>query len=214
MVSQNYGLLPWGTVRDNAEFGLETRGEPAGERRVICQRSIEKVGLSGFEAHYPHQISGGMQQRTGLARALSKDPKILLRDEPFAAVDMQTRELLQEELLKIWNTTETTVRFVSHSVEEAVYLGDRVIVMAARPGRIRADVKIDLPRPRYASDVKASPRFGELCGQLREFLRSDPQPRASTVPTVESPERRKRRFQLTDYPNAVRVASVALTLGL
>src|SRR5207237_8070040 len=129
--------LPWRTVLGNVEFGLEVRGVPRAERRAICQRTIERVGLKGFEQHYPHQLSGGMQQRTGLARALSKDPKILLMDEPFAAVDMQTRELLQEELLKIWNTTETTVLFVTHSVEEALYVGDRVIVMAARPGRIR-----------------------------------------------------------------------------
>jgi NitT/TauT family transport system ATP-binding protein/sulfonate transport system ATP-binding protein len=130
------------------EFGLEVRGETAGERRKKCETAIRKVGLAGFERHFPHQISGGMQQRTGLARALSKDPQILLMDEPFAAVDMQTREVLQEELLRIWNTTQTTVLFVTHSVEEAVYLGDRVIVMAAKPGRIRADVNIDLPRPR------------------------------------------------------------------
>jgi NitT/TauT family transport system ATP-binding protein/sulfonate transport system ATP-binding protein len=212
MVFQNYGLLPWRTVRDNAEFGLEIRGQPLDERRAVCQRTIEKVGLAGFERHYPHQISGGMQQRTGLARALSKDPKILLMDEPFAAVDMQTRELLQEELLKIWNTTQTTVLFVTHSVEEAVYLGDRVIVMAARPGRIRADVKIDLPRPRYASDVKASPRFGELCGQLRELLRSEIEPKKA--PTKAEPQKRQRQFKLTDYPNAVRALSVVLTLGL
>ena len=212
MVFQNYGLLPWRTVRDNTEFGLEIRGESPAERRAVCQRQIEKVGLQGFERHYPHQLSGGMQQRTGLARALSKDPKILLMDEPFAAVDMQTRELLQEELLRIWNTTETTVLFVTHSVEEAVYLGDRVIVMAARPGRIRADVKIDLPRPRYASDVKASPRFGELCGQLREFLRSEAKP--AKAPPLSKVQTEKRKFRLTDYPNAVRVASVALTLGL
>jgi NitT/TauT family transport system ATP-binding protein/sulfonate transport system ATP-binding protein len=212
MVFQNYGLLPWRNVRDNAEFGLEIRGQPLDERRAVCQRTIEKVGLAGFERHYPHQISGGMQQRTGLARALSKDPKILLMDEPFAAVDMQTRELLQEELLKIWNTTQTTVLFVTHSVEEAVYLGDRVIVMAARPGRIRADVRIDLPRPRYASDVKASPRFGELCGQLRELLRSETEPKRPST-TVE-PQKRKRQFKLTDYPNVVRVLSIVLTLGL
>jgi ABC-type nitrate/sulfonate/bicarbonate transport system ATPase subunit/ABC-type nitrate/sulfonate/bicarbonate transport system permease component len=212
MVFQNYGLLPWRTVRDNAEFGLEIRGQRLEERRALCQRTIEKVGLAGFERHYPHQISGGMQQRTGLARALAKDPKILLMDEPFAAVDMQTRELLQEELLKIWNTTETTVLFVTHSVEEAVYLGDRVIVMAARPGRIRADVKIDLPRPRYASDVKASPRFGELCGQLRELLRSESEPKKA--PAKVEPQKRKRPFKLTDHPNLVRVLSVVLTLVL
>jgi ABC-type nitrate/sulfonate/bicarbonate transport system ATPase subunit/ABC-type nitrate/sulfonate/bicarbonate transport system permease component len=212
MVFQNYGLLPWRTVRDNAEFGLEIRGQPLQERRAVCQRTIEKVGLVGFERHYPHQISGGMQQRTGLARALSKDPKILLMDEPFAAVDMQTRELLQEELLRIWNTTETTVLFVTHSVEEAVYLGDRVVVMAARPGRIRADVKIDLPRPRYGSDVKASPRFGELCGQLRELLRSETEPKKA--PATVEPQKRKRQFKITDYPNVVRTLSVLLTLGL
>jgi ABC-type nitrate/sulfonate/bicarbonate transport system ATPase subunit/ABC-type nitrate/sulfonate/bicarbonate transport system permease component len=213
MVFQNYGLLPWRSVRDNVEFGLEVRGEPAAQRRAVGQRSIQKVGLEGFERHYPHQISGGMQQRTGLARALSKDPKILLMDEPFAAVDMQTRELLQEELLKIWNTTETTVLFVTHSVEEAVYLGDRVIVMAARPGRIRADVEIDLPRPRYATDVKSSPRFGELCGRLRELLRHDEAPDKPKLIDTRAP-RRERKFSLTDYPNAVRMASVLLTLGL
>ncbi len=247
MVFQNYGLLPWRTVRDNVEFGLEVRGGSGAERRAVCQRSIEKVGLQGFEHHYPHQLSGGMQQRTGLARALSKDPKILLMDEPFAAVDMQTRELLQEELLKIWNTTETTVLFVTHSVEEAVYLGDRVIVMAPRPGRIRADVKVDLPRPRYTSDVKSSPRFGELSGLVREMLRhedgdgfrepgfhvvhADRPPLSREMPVRPSHEQRRapglsarpspraapqraRKFRLTNYPNPIRIASVALTLGL
>jgi len=216
MVFQNYGLLPWRDVRDNVEFGLEVRGGPPQERRAACQRSIEKVGLAGFERHYPHQISGGMQQRTGLARALSKDPKILLMDEPFAAVDMQTRERLQEELLRIWNTTETTVLFVTHSVEEAVYLGDRVIVMGSRQGRIQADVTIDLPRPRYASDVKASPRFGQLAGQLRELLHQDAEKRAAEPQALPAtaPLRRERKFRLVDFPNAVRGASLALTLGV
>jgi NitT/TauT family transport system ATP-binding protein len=213
MVFQNYGLLPWRTVRDNVEFGLEVRGEGPAERRAAGQRSIQKVGLEGFERHYPHQISGGMQQRTGLARALSKDPKILLMDEPFAAVDMQTRELLQEELLRIWNTTQTTVLFVTHSVEEAVYLGDRVIVMASRPGRIRADVQIDLPRPRYASDVKSSPRFGQLAGQLRQLLRQDEEKKPPAASQVLAASRRERKFRLTDHPNAVRLASLGLTLG-
>jgi NitT/TauT family transport system ATP-binding protein len=173
MVFQNYGLLPWRTVMGNVEFGLEVRNVNKAERRRICQRYIDKVGLTGFEQHYPHQISGGMQQRTGLARALSKDPKILLMDEPFAAVDMQTREQLQDELLKIWNQTSTTVVFVTHSIEEAIYLGDRVIVMGTRGGRIKADVVIDLPRPRYESDVKSSARFGELRHEIREALQSD-----------------------------------------
>jgi len=113
-----------------------------------------------------------MQQRTGLARALTKDPKILLMDEPFAAVDMQTRERLQDELLKIWNSVRTTVVFVTHSIDEAIYLGDRVLVMGAHPGRIKADVMVDLPRPRYESDVKATARFGELRHIVREALQA------------------------------------------
>jgi ABC-type nitrate/sulfonate/bicarbonate transport system ATPase subunit/ABC-type nitrate/sulfonate/bicarbonate transport system permease component len=232
MVFQNYGLLPWRTVAENVEFGLEVRGEPADERREKCETAIRKVGLAGFERHFPHQISGGMQQRTGLARALSKDPQILLMDEPFAAVDMQTREVLQEELLRIWNTTQTTVLFVTHSVEEAVYLGDRVIVMAAKPGRIRADVTIDLPRPRYASNVKSSPRFGELCAMLRELLVDEHHAAGAPatagasatapLPAVE-PARKsaaatavplKRKFRLTDHPNVVRAVSLALTFGI
>jgi ABC-type nitrate/sulfonate/bicarbonate transport system ATPase subunit/ABC-type nitrate/sulfonate/bicarbonate transport system permease component len=235
MVFQNYGLLPWRTVQGNVEFGLEVRGETAGERRKKCETAIRKVGLAGFERHFPHQISGGMQQRTGLARALSKDPQILLMDEPFAAVDMQTREVLQEELLRIWNTTQTTVLFVTHSVEEAVYLGDRVIVMAAKPGRIRADVKIDLPRPRYASNVKSSPRFGELCAMLREFLVDEhaapvveiaaTDGESVAAPPLPSPQppgksssaratRLTRKFRLTDHPNIVRGVSLALTFGI
>ncbi len=171
MVFQNYGLLPWRTVMGNVEFGLEMRNVSKAERRSICQKYIEKVGLTGFENHYPHQISGGMQQRAGLARALSKDPKMLLMDEPFAAVDMQTREVLQDELLRIWNTTRTTVLFVTHSIEEAVYLGDRVVVMGAHPGRIKADITVELPRPRYEADVKSSLRFAEYCAQARDALR-------------------------------------------
>jgi ABC-type nitrate/sulfonate/bicarbonate transport system ATPase subunit/ABC-type nitrate/sulfonate/bicarbonate transport system permease component len=232
MVFQNYGLLPWRTVEENVQFGLEVRGGPADDRRGKCETAIRKVGLAGFERHFPHQISGGMQQRTGLARALSKDPQILLMDEPFAAVDMQTREVLQEELLRIWNTTQTTVLFVTHSVEEAVYLGDRVIVMAAKPGRIRADVTIDLPRPRYASNVKSSPRFGELCAMLRELLVDErtaggtgadargslavPLPSAEPArkSSVPGATQLKRKFRLTDHPNAVRGVSLALTFGL
>src|SRR2546421_169287 len=154
-------------------------GTDAGAMRVLDRASLSiarkefvcLLGPSGCGKTTLLRIVVGLEAAD--AGALSKDPKILLMDEPFAAVDMQTRERLQEELLRIWNTTETTVLFVTHSVEEAVYLGDRVVVMAAHPGRIRADVSIDLPRPRYATDVKASPRFGELCGQLREQLREE-----------------------------------------
>jgi NitT/TauT family transport system ATP-binding protein len=171
LVFQNYGLLPWRTVMGNVEFGLEMRGVPKAQRRAICQSHIERVGLKGYEKHYPHEISGGMQQRTALARAFSKDPKILLMDEPFAAVDAQTREMLQDELLKIWNGNKTTVLFVTHSIEEAIYLGDRVLVMAAHPGRIAADIETGLPRPRSDSDVKSSARFDELRRQVRDTLR-------------------------------------------
>jgi len=171
LVFQNYGLLPWRNVLGNVELGLEIRGVARARRRQICRDYIARVGLTGFERLYPHQISGGMQQRVGLARALSKDPKILLMDEPFAAVDMQTREKLQDELLGIWWTMKTTVLFVTHSIEEAVYLGDRVIVMSARPGRIAADIAIDLPRPRAEHEVKSSPRYAELQRTVRAALR-------------------------------------------
>lgn len=170
MVFQNYGLLPWRTVMGNVEFALEIRNVPKLQRRAIAQEQIDKLGLSGFESHYPHQISGGMQQRTGLARALTKDPKVLLMDEPFAAVDMQTREFLQDELLSIWQRIETTVLFVTHSIDEAVYLSDRVIVMGSSPGHIKADVNVDLPRPRNAADTKSSPRYVELIQLLRAEL--------------------------------------------
>jgi ABC-type nitrate/sulfonate/bicarbonate transport system ATPase subunit len=172
MVFQQFGLLPWRTVVNNVEFGLEIDGMPRDERRTIAQKYLELVGLKGFEDYYPHQISGGMQQRVGIARALSKKPEILLMDEPFGAVDAQTREQLQEELLKIWAQTDTTVVFVTHSIDEAIYLSDRVVVMQARPGRIKEEVAVDLPRPRWEGDVKADPRFAQLRAHLRDSLRS------------------------------------------
>jgi len=171
MVFQQFGLLPWRTVLSNVEFGLEIEGMAREERRAVAEKYLELVGLKGFESYYPHQISGGMQQRVGIARALSKKPEILLMDEPFGAVDAQTREQLQEELLKIWAQTETTVVFVTHSIDEAIYLSDRVVVMQARPGRIKEEVRIDLPRPRWEGDVKADPRFAQLRARLRDSLR-------------------------------------------
>lgn len=170
LVFQSYGLLPWRSVLRNVEFGLELGGVPKAQRREIARQNIERVGLKGFESHYPHQISGGMQQRVGLARALARDPSLLLMDEPFAAVDMQTRETLQDELLKVWSESRRTVIFVTHSIDEAIYLADRVIVMQAKPGRIAADIPITLPRPRFSYDVKATPEFGELRHQCREAL--------------------------------------------
>ena len=172
MVFQQFGLLPWRTVVSNVEFGLEIDGVAREERRALAEQYLELVGLKGFENYYPHQISGGMQQRVGIARALSKKPEILLMDEPFGAVDAQTREQLQEELLKIWAQTETTVVFVTHSIDEAIYLSDRVVVMQARPGRIKEEVIIDLPRPRWEGDIKADPRFAQLRARLRDSLRS------------------------------------------
>ena len=171
MVFQQFGLLPWRTALGNVEFALEIEGAPSAERQKVARRYLDLVGLNGFENYYPHQISGGMQQRVGIARALSKEPDFLLMDEPFGAVDAQTREQLQEELLKIWAKTDTTVIFVTHSIDESVYLSDRVIVMQSRPGRIKEEVKVDLPRPRWEGDVKADPRFAELRAQIRESLR-------------------------------------------
>ncbi|HEY1374176.1 MAG TPA: ABC transporter ATP-binding protein [Candidatus Binatia bacterium] len=171
MVFQQFGLLPWRNVLANVEFGLEIEGVAREERQAVARQYLELVGLNGFEKYYPHQISGGMQQRVGIARALSKKPDILLMDEPFGAVDAQTREQLQEELLKIWTKTKNTVIFVTHSIDESIYLSDRVIIMQARPGRIKEDVKIELPRPRWEGDVRADPRFAALRTHIRESLR-------------------------------------------
>jgi NitT/TauT family transport system ATP-binding protein len=171
MVFQQFGLLPWRTVLANVEFALEIDGVSREERAAVARRYLDLVGLNGFEHYYPHQISGGMQQRVGIARALSKQPDILLMDEPFGAVDAQTREQLQEELLKIWGQTDTTVIFVTHSIDEAIYLSDRVIVMQARPGRVKEEFSVDLPRPRWEGDVKADPRFAQLRARLRDSLR-------------------------------------------
>ncbi len=171
MVFQQFGLLPWRTVMGNVEFGLEIEGVPREKRQQICKDYLRLVGLAGFEHYYPHQISGGMQQRVGIARALSKQPDILLMDEPFGAVDAQTREQLQEELLKIWEKTKNTVIFVTHSIDESIYLSDRVVVMQARPGCIKQEVAVNLPRPRWEGDVRADPRFGQLRAHIRELLR-------------------------------------------
>jgi len=148
LVFQQYTLLPWRNVLDNVAFGLEIRGLPKKERYEIAKRFIKMIGLEGFEEAYPYELSGGMQQRVAIARTLANDPKIVLMDEPFGALDTQTRTILQHELLKIWEKEKKTVLFVTHSVDEAVYLSDRVIVMTARPGRIKDIISIDLPRPR------------------------------------------------------------------
>ncbi|WNG85864.1 ABC transporter ATP-binding protein [Mycobacterium sp. ITM-2016-00317] len=168
-VFQKYNLLPWRSVLANVEFGLENLGVPKDKRRQIAQRWMKIVGLQGFEEHYPAQLSGGMQQRVGLIRALAIDPKILLMDEPFGAVDDLTRMKLQEELLNLWERDNKTVVFVTHDIEEALYLADRVIVMSARPGRISEIFDVDLPRPRNP-EIRALPEFAKLKGEVLKCL--------------------------------------------
>src|SRR5262245_60806234 len=171
MVFQEHALLPWRTVHDNVAFGLENRGVPRAARDARAREMLALVGLTRFARHYPHQLSGGMKQRVGIARALAVDPEVLLMDEPLAALDAQTRTLMQEELLRIWSTLGKTVIYVTHSLEEALLLGDRVALLTARPGRVRQIFPVDLGRPR-GLDVRASPAYGALLekiwGQLRE----------------------------------------------
>jgi NitT/TauT family transport system ATP-binding protein len=161
MVFQHFGLFPWKTVYDNVAYGLRMAGVAKAEIARRVPTFIAMVGLSGFEKAYPYQMSGGMQQRCGLARALAVEPSVLLMDEPFAAVDAQTREILQFELLRIWEQRPTTMLFVTHSIEEAVLLGDRVFVLKGRPSSIQETVTIDLPHPRTRETLRL-PRFAEL----------------------------------------------------
>ena len=170
MVFQDFALLPWADVVTNVAFGLELRGVPREAREQRAHELLATVGLAGFERYRPRQLSGGMQQRVGLARALAVDPKILLMDEPFGAVDAQTRRLLQEDLLSLLDRTQITVVFVTHSMSEAVRLGDRVVLMTPRPGRVRDTVEVDLPRPRPA-DLEQYARFAELKEYLWQQLR-------------------------------------------
>jgi NitT/TauT family transport system ATP-binding protein len=172
MVFQEFGLLPWRTVLANVELGLELKGIEAAARRKRAAELIHMAGLSGFENHYPHELSGGMKQRVGLARALATDPDVLLMDEPFAALDAQTRDLMQAELLQVWDRTKKTVIFVTHSIEEAAYLSDRVAVMSARPGSVKQIVKIDLPRPRDY-EMRLSAEFNEVKAEIWSALKEE-----------------------------------------
>ncbi len=158
MIFQEYSLYPWRNVLDNIAFGLEVKGEPAAERRKVAAQYLDLVSLADFAYHYPYELSGGMRQRVAVARALAIEPQILLMDEPFGALDAQTRNMLQKELLAIWEKTRKTILFVTHSVDEAVYLSDRIVVLSARPGRVRDVVSIDLPRPRD----RTSPGFAAI----------------------------------------------------
>ena len=172
MVFQEFGLLPWRTVQANVELGLELKHVAASVRTERSAELIRLVGLQGFEQHYPHELSGGMKQRVGLARALATEPEVLLMDEPFAALDAQTRDLMQSELLQIWERTKKTVLFVTHSIEEAAYLSDRVIVMTARPGRTKDIVTIGLPRPRDY-EMRLTPEFNDIKSKIWEVLKEE-----------------------------------------
>jgi NitT/TauT family transport system ATP-binding protein len=173
MVFQSMALMPWATVLRNVTFGLELRGVSRADATPPARELIELVGLSGFESSMPFELSGGMQQRVGLARALAVEPDVLLMDEPFGALDEQTRRLLQEELLQIWEHRRTTVVFITHSMEEAVLLGDRVVLMSARPGRIEDIVPVPMPRPRseHVDTVEGSVEFRQITNQLWAQLR-------------------------------------------
>ncbi|MEO6271175.1 MAG: ABC transporter ATP-binding protein [Lautropia sp.] len=170
MVFQSYTLFPWLTVRENICFGLREKRLPAAQQKEVSEFFIRQVGLAGFEAHYPRMLSGGMQQRTALARALANDPKVLLMDEPFGALDHQTRELMQELLLSIWETDNKTVLFVTHDIDEAIFMGNRVVVMSARPGRIKHEERINFTHPRDYR-LKTDARFIGHKASLTEQIR-------------------------------------------
>jgi NitT/TauT family transport system ATP-binding protein len=170
LIFQELGLFPWLTVRQNVEFGLKMTGMPRGERRDRARTFLRLVHLSHFEDHYVHQISGGMKQRVALARSLALRPKILLMDEPFAALDAQTRDMLHDELERLWKETSPTIVFVTHNVREAVRLGDRVLLMSFRPGRIKSQFEVALPRPRHVEDQDVARLSKEILGQLREEI--------------------------------------------
>ncbi|MBU8879718.1 ABC transporter ATP-binding protein [Bacillus sp. FJAT-29790] len=172
MVFQAYSLFPWLTVEENILFGLKNNEMTSVQRKEIVKNYIELVRLNGFEKHYPRQLSGGMQQRVAIARALANDPEILLLDEPFGALDNQTRTLMQELLLEIWEKSHKTILFITHDVEESIFLANRVIVMTSRPGRIKADIPIELEHPR-AYNIKVEPRFLAYKEQLTELIREE-----------------------------------------
>ncbi len=171
VVFQDFALMPWRTVNHNVLLGPELRGKTSSFRNKALE-VIRMVGLKGFERKYPYQLSGGMKQRASIARALTNEPEILLMDEPFAAVDAQMREIMQEELIRIWQTTGKTVLFITHSIDEAIYMSNRVLLMSARPGKIIDEIIIDLPYPRTL-EIKNSPRYFEYRSQVWEHLKKE-----------------------------------------
>jgi NitT/TauT family transport system ATP-binding protein len=173
MVFQHFGLFPWKNLEENIAYGLALRGRAKPDVETIIKRYIRLVGLQGFEKSYPYQLSGGMQQRAGLARALAVNPSLLLMDEPFGSLDAQTRETLQEELSRILEQERTTMLFVTHSIDEAIYLGDRILLMTPRPGRIREILSVKIPRPRDISQVRADSQAVRLRAYIWDRLKQD-----------------------------------------
>lgn len=172
MVFQQYALFPWLTVRENVAFGLKMKGVSKRERESIAQRYIEMVGLRGFEAKYPNALSGGMRQRVSIARVLANDPDVILLDEPFAALDAMTRQVLQDELLNIYEKSKKTIIFITHSIDEALLLSTRMLIMGARPGKIVTDILNNLPMPRH-TEVQLSSRYNELKAQIWETVQAE-----------------------------------------
>lgn len=172
VVFQSFALFPWKTVLDNVGFGCKMRGIAKVERDRIAREYIELVGLEGFEHRYPHELSGGMQQRVGVARVLANHPDLMLMDEPFASVDAQTRMTLQEELTRIWEAKQPTILFVTHDVEEAVFLANRVVVLTPRPGHVREIVGVELPRPRAWQKLIEDPGFKGLAARVLSLVRA------------------------------------------
>ncbi len=173
MVFQEQSVFPWLTVADNVAYGLRMRRAPKDRVRRELDRQLHNVGLAGFARAYPHQLSGGMKQRVSLARAFAVDPEVLLMDEPFAALDEQTKILLQDQLLALWDETRKTVVYITHSIDEALALGDRVVVLTARPGRVKISVDVDLPRPRSVYALKSSPAFAALVSRVWSALKDE-----------------------------------------
>ena len=175
MVFQDYALMPWRTIKKNVEFGLELQGRLNGETAKNVEHYINMVGLRGFEENLPHELSGGMRQRVGLARALATEPKVLTMDEPFGALDAMTREFMQAEFEKILSKTKQTVIFITHSIDEAITMGDRIVVMTAGPGRVKAILDVDIPRPRWEIEVREHPHYQGLRHTIWHMLKSEQQ---------------------------------------
>jgi len=186
IVFQQYALFPWRTALENVEFGLEAKRIPKAERRDIARSHLELVGLEGFEGHFPHELSGGMKQRVAIARSLAYNPEVLLMDEPFAALDAQTRETLQIELKRIWEKSRTTILFITHGIDEAICLGQRIAVMTFRPGRIKRIVEVPSALRVRTDDVRSLPEFGRLRHELWRSLQDE----------VHEAEREERRSKL------------------